>query len=74
MLGLKILKILKDLLGQWNRIGAAWATFKSNHDETNLAALLTELEAGCGWMSFRSQENDGKLIKSQLKRKKKISS
>ena len=46
MLGL-ILKILKDLLGQWNRIGAAWATLKSNYDETNLAALLTELEAGC---------------------------
>ena len=60
MLGLKILKILKDLLGQWNRIGAAWATFKNNHDETNLAALLTELEAGCR-MSFRSRENSSNL-------------
>ena len=64
MLGLKILKILKDLPGQWNRIGAAWATFKSNHDETNLAALLTELEAGCGWMSMDVVSESGKRWKT----------
>lgn len=35
----------EDLLSQWNRIGEAWAILKNNYDETNLAALLTELEA-----------------------------
>mmetsp|Transcript_38820 Transcript_38820/g.79396 ORF Transcript_38820/g.79396 Transcript_38820/m.79396 type:complete len:188 (+) Transcript_38820:362-925(+) len=47
----------EDLLGQWNRIGAAWATFKSNHDETNLAALLTELEASLPLFAIQDVES-----------------
>ena len=54
ILGPKILKIPQDLLSQWNRIGEAWAILKNNYDETNLAALLTELEAGR--MSLRSRK------------------
>eukprot|EP00435_Cladocopium_sp_Y103_P024050 s1268_g5.t2 len=47
----------EDLLAQWNRIGAAWATFKNNYDETNLAALLTELEASLPLFAIQDVES-----------------
>jgi len=35
----------EDLLGQWERIGAAWQTFKTSKELNDLTKLLTELEA-----------------------------
>jgi len=52
-----MVKEREDLLGQWERIGAAWQTFKTSKELNDLTKLLAELEGSLPLFAIQDVES-----------------